>query len=131
MDIVIMGALVISSMFAIALPIVIKKRVHDCKTPIEAECVAIRGYASTKGQKSYVPVFRYVYEGNEYEVQSPLMYSKKTIMKYTTGQQYTIYIDPEHPKKCIDSKKISGWYFFSGVVGVLMIALCICWMLER
>ena len=126
-----MGAFVLSAMAAIALPIVIKKRMHDCKTPIEATCVAIHGYSSAKGQKSYVPKFRYVYEGKEYEEYSPFVYSKKTIMKYTFGQKYPIYIDSKHPRKCIDSKKMSGWYYFSGAVGVLMIALCICLMLER
>lgn len=131
MDKIILSVYVISAILAMILPIVIKKRVYDCKMPIEAVCIAIRKYASTKGQASYVPVFRYVYEGNEYEVQSPLVYSKKTIIKYIVGQRYTIFIDSEHPRKCIDSKRISVWYYFSGVIGFLLLVLCICWLFER
>ena len=120
------GAITPCAILMIVVLVMVKSRVANCKTQINAMLTAINSYSSTKGVTMYAPIFRYVYNGNQYEIQSPLTYSKKKIMKkYVTGQPYLIYIDANHPERCIDSKKISVWYYISALAGFVMLGFCV------
>ena len=98
----------------------VKKR--TCKMCVEAKCTNYVSYYGGRGQTAYAPVFAYTYKGVEYEAQSPLSYSKKKIAKkYITGQMYPIYINPEYPQDCIDSKHISITYYIIELLGWAML----------
>ena len=120
------GAITPCAVLMIVVLVIVKSRAANCKTQINAMLTAINSYPGTNGVTMYAPVFRYVYNGNQYEIQSPLTYSKKKIMKkYVTGQPYLIYIDANHPERCIDSKKISVWYYISALAGFVMLGFCV------
>ena len=112
------GALIPIAVFTIEMPWSVIKKARNCKTQIQATCTKKIRYASVKGQENYAPVFAYLYEGNEYEVQSPLTYTKSEITKkYTIGEQYPVYVDSNHPEYCIESNKVPFWYYVTCFIG--------------
>ena len=118
-----------SSMIGTAWLVRVKKRA--CCTFVEAKCTKYVPYYGGRGQTAYAPFFTYTYEGREYESQSPLSYSKKKIAKkYTTGQMYKIYINPEYPQDCIDSKHISISYYIIELLGWGMLVFTIFLLLK-
>lgn len=54
----------------------------------------------------YIPVFKYNFNGNEYENQAMQSSSKKFTKNFVVGQNYTILINEKNPKRFILNKKI-------------------------
>lgn len=54
----------------------------------------------------YIPVFKYNFNGNEYENQAMQSFSKKFTKNFVVGQNYTILINEKNPKRFILNKKI-------------------------
>ena len=109
----------------------VKAKKRACKMCVEAKCTNYVSYYGGRGQTAYAPVFAYTYEGRAYESQSPLSYSKKKIAKkYITGQMYQIYINPEYPQDCIDTKHISIGYYIMELLGWGLFVLTIFLLLK-
>lgn len=69
-----------------------------CKQRITAEYISCRTNYSYRGVNTYSPVFSYQWEGEMYHcVVSSSSLSKRRIMKYHSGKQYQIYINPNNP----------------------------------
>ena len=69
-----------------------------CSAAVMGTFVGIQVLKST-GMKDYFPVFRYVYDGCEYEVRSLQSFSRRFLEKtFEPGKEYTIYIDPKKPR---------------------------------
>lgn len=102
----------------IAVPIMIKRRTKNCNTVVTASCINYNEYYGIKGQRMYAAVFMYTYYGREYQIQSPLSYSKRKIAKkIKVGEKYQIYIDENNPDTCIESKKVPLGYLLMGAIG--------------
>lgn len=54
----------------------------------------------------YIPVFKYNFNGNEYENQAMQSFSKKSTKNFVVGQNYTILINEKNPKRFILNRKI-------------------------
>ena len=54
----------------------------------------------------YIPVFKYNFNGNEYEIQAMQSSSKKFTKNFVVGQNDTILINEKNPKRFILNKKI-------------------------
>lgn len=54
----------------------------------------------------YIPVFKYDFNGNEYENQAQQSFSKKSTKNFIVGEKYTILINEKNPKKFIINRKI-------------------------
>ena len=54
----------------------------------------------------YISVFKYNFNGNEYENQAMQSSSKKFTKNFVVGQNYTILINEKNPKRFILNKKI-------------------------
>lgn len=54
----------------------------------------------------YIPVYKYNFNGNEYENQAMQSSSKKFTKNFVVGQNYTILINEKNPKRFILNRKI-------------------------
>ena len=101
-----------------------------CTTPVTAEYISFDVH-SHKGITNYFPEFSYNYNGEEFiKNKSFVYYSKRKILKlFKTGENYTIFIDPEKPKLCADKRHFPylstiGLSLFS-LFGIVMGVLCL------
>ena len=100
-------------------------RVKKCNFEIQAKCIGYREIVRSKGRRSYAPQFEYRYQGTDYREYSIRTYSRKDLDKmFQQHKQYTIYINPDCPKKCIDQlAKVDGGVILVYVWGALLILL--------
>lgn len=78
----------------------------------------------------YIPVFKYNFNGKEYENQAQQSFSKKFTKNFVVGEKYTILINEKNPKKFIINKKvkidemlillIGLFLLFSGILSALI-----------
>ena len=54
----------------------------------------------------YIPVFKYKFNGNEYENQAQQSFSKKSTKNFLVGEKYTILINEKNPRKFIINRRI-------------------------
>ncbi len=110
-------------------PVNVFVQVHSCQFPIKAEFVRFEAY-SGRGASTYYPVFRYNFEGGEYESQVPAAYFslKRLERKYQSGHTYGIRINEKRPARCIDRRHVPVNQYLSllfGLVLILILALCL------
>ena len=100
-------------------------RVKKCNFEIQAKCIGYREIVRSKGRRSYAPQFEYRYQGMDYREYSIRTYSRKDLDKmFQQHKQYTIYINPDCPQKCIDQlAKADGGVILVYVWGALLILL--------
>ena len=100
-------------------------RTKKCNFEIQAKCIGYREIVRSKGQRSYAPQFAYRYQGTDYNEYSIRTYSRKDLDKmFQQHKQYTIYINPNCPKKCIDQlAKADGGVILVYVWGAMLILL--------
>lgn len=97
-------------------------QVCSCKTPVAAVYLHYNEYYGGKGQHSYAPVFRYAFEGKEYERQTYEGYSRRKIEKlFITGETYQILIDEQNPQSCVTRKKVSLNYYVVFLMGIIFL----------
>ena len=75
----------------------------------------------------FIPTFSYLYKGNRYNSEGLLGYSFKKFRElYREDKVVTLYVNPKHPRRCIDKR-----YFplrsliCAGVIGVCMILVSV------
>lgn len=96
-----------------------------CTEQITADIIDVFVQTERKGKKTYFPVYKYWYEGNEYRKKSNVGFSTP---KYKAGDQVDIYIDPNEPKTIYSPKDMKGLkiaLIISIVVGVIVISLAV------
>lgn len=99
----------------------LRKR-KKCRTPVWAEYIKWNEYCGGRGVKSYAPVFRYTYEGKEYEEQSPVGYSQRRLEKhYQIGQTYRILIDENCPECCMADETLPIGVYLCPFMGIALI----------
>jgi hypothetical protein len=105
-------------------------RAKRCNFEIQAKCIGYREIVRSKGQRSYAPQFAYRYQGTDYNEYSIQTYSRKDLDKmFQQHKQYTIYINPNCPQKCIDQRvQADGcviWVYVWGALLILLGIVCI------
>lgn len=96
----------------------LKKR-RKCSTPVWAEYIKWNEYYGGRGGYTYAPVFRYTYEGKEYEQQSPVGYSQRRLEKrYQAGQKYKILIDEKCPECCMADEPLPIGTYILPLMGI-------------
>lgn len=101
-----------------------------CTKKIKGTYINANTYIGTYGISQYAPVFKYTYDDCTYEQQTIQTFSKRKIMKFESGKEYTIYINEKKPKRYIVEKRfewidliilIFGIFFV--LSGLLMIGI--------
>lgn len=103
-------------------------RMHlSCKEKVNAVCVRYNSYKS-RSQVSYAPVFKYEYNGKEYEQQVPNSFSLKKIQKlYPISEeiQREILINKEAPYECIVHENLKRNIILFTFINILLIAFLV------
>lgn len=106
----------------------LKSRVKHCTTVIWAECSNYNVYPGKC--RAYAAIFRYTWQGVVYEEQSPFTYPKRKFNEqFQIGKQYQIFIDENHPKRCINSKNIPANGYLCLILGIFFWLVYIAVML--
>lgn len=94
----------------------------SCTEPITAKCLKVENLSTKPISHPNINArFEYFYEGKKYVHYSIEMLSKKEMLRFKEGQQYTVYVNPKKPKfiRCTD-KKWDGYDLFLVLFGCLM-----------
>lgn len=98
-----------------------------CKMPVKGTFLDVHVMKST-GMKDYFPIFRYEYEGCEYEVRSVQSFSRRYLQKtFVPGREYTVYIDPDKPRNVAVRNKPQ----MADILVLLIGAACLIMFLTR
>ena len=109
--------------------IILQNSKAKCNKKIEA--IYIRSIKYGHGLSTvYSPVFKYSFDGKEYEQQTFQSFSEKHIKDLTTGKKYDILINEKKPTKFVISKKVKSSeivlciYGISGILFIIGGILC-------
>lgn len=109
----------------------IKIEIRCCDMPVWATYISCNTYYGGKGRYAYAPVFRYTFNGMQYECQSPKSFSSKRLSRrFQAGQYYQIFIDQANPERCVEDKKVPVSYYFSALLGVFLLVFYIARVCE-
>lgn len=110
-----------------------KIQIRKCTEPVQGEFAGINGYSG----KVYSPIvtfaflFRYTYQGIPYQGEqsinsiSTITFNRTKFMEkigYRKGNTYTIFIDPNDPKKYITKDRDSNFVLWFGFVLLICLA---------
>lgn len=113
-----------SSILCMGLLVYAWYQVLGCKTSVPAVYLRYNTYSGGKGTRSYAPVFRYRYMGQEYERQTYESYSLRKINKlFQPGEEYRIFINEESPENCVSKRKVSFSYYIIFCLGVVFLLM--------
>lgn len=80
---------------------------HNCTKEIKARFAGKTKFRGGSFKDEYILLFKYNYQGIEYEEKSFETYPKKKVIDcYTTGEEYSILLNPKHPQYFIMEKNI-------------------------
>lgn len=80
--------------------------IFRCNTVVPATYVRNYTY-TTKGRTNHCPIFKYYFQGQNYEQQTGQVFSDKYMKKhFELGKSYEIYICSDNPQTCIPIKEI-------------------------
>lgn len=91
-----------------------------CRGTVTGTFVGFRVYSS-KSVKSYAPVFRYKFDGKEYEQQSMDDVPRRKHAEYVPGKEYRLFINQGNPKAIVCRRGVQGgdWLFAGlGFIGI-------------
>ena len=125
----------LTGIFCILNHFVRKKREEKCTVPVQATCIDIKRrrrdtYEGNVRNRHYLycPVFGFKYNGKSYEVSTNFFTTDTTA---ELGEQYDLYINPEHPK-CFreegESTRQGGTELALGIFFILVSSLAF-WIL--
>ena len=102
-------------------------RVKKCNYEVNAKCTGYWEIMGNRGHRRYAPEFQYRYQKTDYKEYSFRTYSLRKFEKlFELHKQYTIFIDPNSPQRCIDKRiRLDGGIICIRVLGVLFILLSI------
>lgn len=106
------------SMLALVLIISMVGEYKDRKQCTESVTATVVDYyvSRTKKSRTYYPIFRYMYQGKEYQTRSSKSSSK---FKNTVGKSVKIYVDPKDPNHIY----LPGIGKSTLMIGVIIIAV--------
>lgn len=90
----------------------------NCKAPISGIFVRFNTHSS-KGVRCFFPVFRYTFQGQEYEAQSMDDIPKRKRSEYTPGKAYPLYIDENRPEIVVQKRSPQSAEFLFAAIGLL------------
>lgn len=116
------GTLLAAALLIWGLFFFLLKKKKKCSMPVWAEYIKWNKYYGGRGGNTYAPVFRYTYEGKEYEEQSPVGYSQRRLEKhYQAGQKYKILIDENCPECCMADEPLPIGVYLCPFMGIVLI----------
>lgn len=84
-----------------------------------------------RGRQTSYPVFRYSYEGKNYQNRSAQGLSKRRAQKrYEIGQTYDLYINEKDPNYCVVSRRIQWVEVLCLLIGLFMLYATVLMSLE-
>jgi len=96
-----------------------------CDTLIEAAYVDRVYYNGYRGEGTYAPIFRYIYNGVEYKSEAKQYYTESLMRaKFGLKRKYNIYICSKEPELCVVDRKIKECYLGIGI-GILIFLLIV------
>lgn len=110
-----------------------KIQIKKCTEPIEAEFVGFSGYSGKVSSPivTFGFFFIYSYQGTDYfgdqsvNTISTITFNRSKFVNklgYQNGNKYTIYINPENPKKYITKDRDSNLVLWFGLVFFVFLA---------
>ena len=94
-----------------------------CKYPIKARFMDVHIMKSA-GMKDYFPIFRYEYDGCEYNVRSVQSFSLRYVKQhFVVGEEYPVFIDPDRPRNVAVSCKPRPADYLVMLIGAVCLAL--------
>lgn len=105
-----MIVIIVTGVILILFFIILQYLKSKCHKKIEATYLKCNTYISGTGGHGlitqYAPVFKYRFNGKEYEKQTFQTFSKKAIKDLIVGKNYIILINEKNPKIFILNKKL-------------------------
>ena len=92
-----------------------------CTFAVTAECVSFWEHRG-RGFTTFIPEFTYKYNGEEFTKNKSFVfyYKRKFFKLFKTGENYTIYIDPQNPKICADKRSFP----YVSTIGLSLVSVC-------
>lgn len=102
-----------------------KNKAKYCTEKVTAVCTkynikTIRSRGRTTNNRSYTPVFSYEYNGKKYEVAYGRSYREKNKDTFEVNKEYTIFINPKHPRQFVIEgyeNELNGYSLIAPVMG--------------
>ncbi len=114
------GFLLPSGLMLVALPVHTWLGFRNCTEPVRAKCTGFR--STTRYREVRIPTFCYRFNGETIEMPTFLSYPRKKFDQlFKKGELYTIHINPNRPKDCVDKR-----YFPWAVQITLFVIGAIC-----
>ena len=105
--------------FLIATAVVLMIRYRKCSHPVSAKYVSRTQRSRGSRRAFYSPVFSFRYEGEDITVDSFISYSRRKFKTlFEEHGTYTVFIDPEKPRHCVDKRS-----FPTGMLVVLILGI--------
>lgn len=101
-------------------------KIYRCTQLVQAKCVRIQMYHINKNPDKYAPVYGVTWDGDYFEVETGIRYTKRSIKDFETGEYYPVYLNPKNPRMVRDHRKIRPGLTLFGVIGAF---LCVTGML--
>ena len=100
--------------------------VYSCSLRINATYVDANSYYARNIGYVYNPIFRYQYNGIEYEIKSLQSFSEKELKsRFAKNKVYPIYISPKKHEKCMVDKEVDTPYLLILLIGFLGLILSV------
>lgn len=109
----------IIGVFLIIFFIILKYLKSKCNTEIEAIYIKSNDYWSVHVTQ-YAPVFKYNFNGVEYEKQTFQAFPKKHIKDLVVGEKYNILIDERKPTRFVINKKVKNGEIVILLTGIFL-----------
>lgn len=95
-------------------------RTQLCRTEITGTYIGYRSYGG-KMIHDFVPVFRYEFEGEEYEQAVLQTFSKEYVNNtFERDHTYTLLLCPKYPKNIVLDRKVQCTEIMSLIVGIFL-----------
>ena len=99
---------------------------RNCTKEITATFVGKSKFRGGSFKEEYILVFRYQYQGTEYEEKSLETYSKKKVLDhYFADNEYTILLNEKNPKYYIMEQKVQMYDITLVLAGIISAALAL------
>lgn len=99
-------------------------RYLKCNSLLIGEYCGLKFVNRYRGNETYSPVFSYSYNGRKYKTNSFCNYTKRKLeKKYKKGNEYEIYINPEHPEDVVSKDMFPFNIFITTIASLIFIIM--------